>query len=137
MQKEAESHTAEDAKRKELIEARNIADSLVYTAEKALKDGGDKIPADVKKETEEKVKAAKDAIAGEELEAIKKSTDELGQALQKVGPAMSQTPPGSDKTAAGAQEEIKEGESSSTKVSEDKEEKTEPVEGEVVDEDKK
>ena len=137
MQKEAESHTAEDAKRKELIEARNIADSLGYTAEKALKDGGDKIPADVKKETEEKVQAAKDAIAGEELEAIKKSTDELGQALQKVGPAMSQTPPGSDKTAAGAQEEIKEGESSSTKVSEDKEEKTEPVEGEVVDEDKK
>jgi len=48
MQKEAESNAAEDAKKKELIEARNIADSLVYTAEKALKDGGDKIPAEVK-----------------------------------------------------------------------------------------
>jgi molecular chaperone DnaK len=49
IQKEAESHSAEDQKKKELIDARNIADSLVYTAEKALKDGGDKVPDDVKK----------------------------------------------------------------------------------------
>jgi len=141
MQKEAESHGAEDQKKKELIDARNIADSLVYTAEKALKDAGEKVPPDVKSEVEEKVKAAKDAIAGEDLEAIKKATDELGQALQKVGPAMSQTPPGSDRTEAGAQEEIRaEGESPEQGKSESKEknqDKSETVEGEVVDEDKK
>ena len=130
IQKEAEGHEAEDQKKKELIDARNIADTLVYTAEKALKDAGEKVPEDVKKEVEEKVKAAKEAIGGEDLEKIKSATDELGKALQKIGPAMSQTPPGSDKTAAGAQEEIK-GEKK------EEEKKDEPVEGEVVDEEKK
>jgi molecular chaperone DnaK len=134
MQKEAESHEAEDQKKKELIDARNIADSLVYTAEKALKEAGEKVPADVKSEVEEKAKSAKEAIAGEDLEAIKKATDELGQALQKVGPAMSQTPPGSDRTEAGAQEEIKGKKSDSPEPVEGKDE---PVEGEVVDEKKK
>ncbi len=127
IQKEAEGHEAEDQKKKELIDARNIADTLVYTAEKALKDAGEKVPGDVKSEVEEKVKVAKEAIGGEDLEKIKLATDELGKALQKIGPAMSQTPPGSDKTAAGAQEEIK-GEKK------DEEKKDEPVEGEVVDE---
>ncbi|HEX7456195.1 MAG TPA: molecular chaperone DnaK [Candidatus Nanoarchaeia archaeon] len=136
MQKEAESHGAEDQKKKELIDARNVADSLVYTAEKALKDAGEKVPEDVKREVEEKVKAAKEAIAGEDLEAIKKATDDLGQALQKVGPAMGQTPPGSDRTEAGAQEEIKaEGPEQGEAESKEKEDK--PVEGEVVDEEKK
>jgi molecular chaperone DnaK len=137
IQKEAESHEAEDTKKKELIDARNVADSLVYTAEKALKDGGDKVPDDVKKEVEEKVKSAKEAIGGEDLEKIKSVTDELGKSLQKIGPAMSQTPPGSDKTAAGAQEEIK-GEKPSSEASKDKkdEDKRETVEGEVVDEKK-
>lgn len=130
IQKEAEGHEAEDQKKKELIDARNIADTLVYTAEKALKDGGEKVPVDVKTEVEEKVKAAKESIGGEDLEKIKSATDELGKVLQKIGPAMSQTPPGSDKTAAGAQEEIK-GEKK------EEEKKDEPVEGEVVDEEKK
>lgn len=138
MQKEAESHAAEDEKKKELIEARNIADSLVYTAEKALRDAGEKVPADVKTEVEEKMKIAKEKIAGESIEDIRKATDELGTTLQKIGPAMSQTPPGADTTAAGAQEEIKEGESPSAKASKDKgEKKEEPVEGEVVEEEKK
>ncbi|OGY25494.1 MAG: molecular chaperone DnaK [Candidatus Woykebacteria bacterium RBG_16_43_9] len=130
MQKEAESHAAEDEKKKELIEARNIADSLVYTAEKSLKDAGDKVPEDVKKEVEEKAKVAKEKIAGESVEDIRKATDELGAALQKIGPAMSQTPPGADTTAASPQEEIKDGE---TKP----EEESKPVEGEVVEEEKK
>ena len=125
MQKEAESHSADDEKKKELIEARNIADSLVYTAEKALKDAGDKVSETIKKEVEEKVKTAKEKIAADSLDDIRKATDELGQALQKIGPAMSQTPPGSDKTAASAQEEIK-----GDKKDEDK---SKTVEGEVVD----
>ena len=130
MQKEAESHTAEDEKKKELIEARNIADSLVYTAEKSLKDAGEKVPADVKGEVEEKVKTAKEKIAGEDLDAIRKATNELGAALQKVGPAMSQTPPGADTTGAGAQEEIK------GEESKDGEAASGAVEGEVVEEGK-
>jgi molecular chaperone DnaK len=146
MAKEAESHAEEDAKKKEVIEARNIADSLVYTAEKSLRDAGDKVKEDLKKEVEEKVKASKEAIAGDDLEKIKKVTDELGQTLQKIGPAMTETPPGSDKTEASAQEEIKEeskeGKESSSKASEDKKDDgspagEKPVEGEVVDEEKK
>ena len=130
MTKEAEAHSAEDDKKKELIEARNIADTLVYTAEKSLKDAGDKVVADIKVELEEKVKKVKEAIAGEDLEAIKKATDELGASLQKIGSAMYQTPPGSDKTASSPQEEIK-GEAES------KENEEKPVEGEVVEEEKK
>ena len=140
MAKEAEAHAEEDAKKKELIEARNIADSLVYTAEKSVKDAGDKINEDLKKEVEEKVKASKEAIAGEELEKIKKATDELGQTLQKIGPAMTETPPGSDKTESSAQEEIKDenkdGESAEGE-SKEKDDNSKPVEGEVVDEEKK
>ena len=140
MAKEAEAHAEEDAKKKELIEARNIADSLVYTAEKSVKDAGDKINEDLKKEVEEKVKASKEAIAGEDLEKIKKATDELGQTLQKIGPAMTETPPGSDKTESSAQEEIKDenkdGESAEGE-SKEKDDNSKPVEGEVVDEEKK
>lgn len=144
MAKEAEGYAEEDAKKKELVEARNIADSLVYTAEKSMKDAGDKIKEELKKEVEEKVKASKEAIAGDDLEKIKKVTDDLGQVLQKIGPAMTETPPGSDKTEASAQEEIKDEnkdgkESLSDKDSEDKknEDDSKPVEGEVVDEEKK
>jgi molecular chaperone DnaK len=144
MAKEAEAHAEEDAKKKEIIEARNIADSLVYTAEKSLKDAGDKVKDDLKKEVEEKVEASKEAITGEDLEKIKKATDELGQSLQKIGPAMTETPPGSDKTEASAQEEIKE-ESKEGKKSDSpesdkgkgKDDDSKPVEGEVVDEEKK
>ena len=149
MAKEAEGHAEEDAKKKELVEARNIADSLVYTSEKSLKDAGEKVKEDLKKEVEEKVKAAKEAIGGEDLEKIKKATDELGQILQKIGPAMTETPPGSDKTEASAQEEIKDenkdgktsdykDESKEDKKDEDKkDDDSKPVEGEVVDEEKK
>lgn len=143
MAKDAEAHAEEDAKKKELVESRNIADSLVYTAEKSLKDAGDKVKDDLKKEVEEKVKSAREAISADDLEKIKKATDELGQTLQKIGPAMTDTPPGSDKTAASEQEEIKEenkdGKDSKAGSKEGKkdEEDSKPVEGEVVDEEKK
>lgn len=139
MQKEAEANADEDLKKKELIEARNVADSLVYTAEKSIKEAGDKIPAEVKTEVEEKLKTAKEKIAGESLEDIRKATDELGQALQKIGPAMSQTPPGADTTGAGVQEEIPPTEGASPEQGEaaSKEKDDKPVEGEVVEEEKK
>lgn len=95
MAKEAEAHSAEDKKRREAVDARNTADSLVYAAEKALKDAGDKVDAPTKTEVEEKIKAVKDLLATEapDTEALKKATEELSATVQKVGAAMySQNP---------------------------------------------
>lgn len=85
MKKDASAHEEEDLKRKELIEAKNLAESLVYTSEKALKDAGDKVPETEKKTIEEKISELKEAAKGEDLEKIKTSTEELNQAIQKIG----------------------------------------------------
>ncbi len=88
MKKDAEVHAAEDKKRKELIEVRNMAETMVYTTEKMLKDAGDKANPDDKKATEEKVEALKKLKDSEDVEAIKKAADELATVAQKVGAAM-------------------------------------------------
>jgi molecular chaperone DnaK len=87
MKREAEAHSDEDRKRKELIEARNHADNMVYTAEKTLKDLGDKVPADLKTQVEEGVTKVKSAAGTEDLDTIRRATEELGQTVQKVGAA--------------------------------------------------
>jgi molecular chaperone DnaK len=88
MQKDAEAHAAEDTKRRQEIETRNMADNLAYTAEKTLRDNKDKIPDDLNKEVEEKVKAVKDALQGTDIEAINKAAQELNEVMQKVGSAV-------------------------------------------------
>jgi len=88
MKKDAEMHAEEDKKKKEAIEVKNTADTLVYTAEKTLREQGDKVDVGIKKEVEEKVKALKDVKDGEDVEAIKKAMEELSQAMQKIGAAM-------------------------------------------------
>lgn len=88
MTEDAEKHAAEDAKKKELIDARNAAESLAYISEKTLKDAGDKVSADDKKAVEEKIEAVRKIKDGEDAEAIKKATEELSTAIQKVGQAM-------------------------------------------------
>jgi len=88
MKHDAEMHAEEDKKKKEAIETKNIADSLVYTTEKSLKEAGDKVPADVKKEIEEKIEALKKVKDGDDTEAIKKAVEELNQTAQKMGTAM-------------------------------------------------
>ncbi|MFC1789608.1 molecular chaperone DnaK [Patescibacteria group bacterium] len=88
MKKEAEVHAEEDKKKKELIEAKNLADNLVYTTEKSLKDAGDKVSADVKKEIEEKAAALKKVKDGDNIEDIKSKTADLSQTIQKIGEAM-------------------------------------------------
>jgi molecular chaperone DnaK len=88
MTAEAEKFAAEDAKKKELAEARNAAESLVYMSEKALKDAGDKISADDRKQIEDKIAAVKDAKGSEDVGTIKKATEELSAAVQKIGQAM-------------------------------------------------
>ncbi len=88
MKKDAEAHAEEDRKRKEQIEHKNMAETMVYTAEKMLKDAGDKVTADERKEVEEKIEALKKVKDGDDHEAIKKAADELANAAQKVGAKM-------------------------------------------------
>ncbi len=94
MQKEAELHGDEDRKKKETAEARNLAEQLVYTAEKALKDAEGKIPADLAQSVQVKIDALKKENAGGTADSIKKATEELSTEIQKIGTAMqSNTPP--------------------------------------------
>ena len=85
MVREAESHADEDRQRREEIELRNNADSVAYTAEKTLRDYGDKVPADLKSEVESKVAAVRSALQSGSVDSIRSSTDDLNQALQRVG----------------------------------------------------
>jgi molecular chaperone DnaK len=85
MRKDAEAHAEEDKKRKELIEASNHADNTVYAAEKALREFGDKVPAEVKTEIEAKVAEVKRVAEGEDVAAMKAATEALGQAIQGIG----------------------------------------------------
>jgi molecular chaperone DnaK len=88
MQQEAELHAAEDKRRREEIELRNSADSLAYTAEKTLRDNADKVPADLKTEVEGKIEGVRSALQGQDLEAVRRATDELNASMQKIGAAV-------------------------------------------------
>jgi molecular chaperone DnaK len=120
-QAEAEAHAEEDKKRKETIEARNHLDSLIYTAEKTLKDVGDKAKAEDKAVLEETIKTAKDKIESDDKEELAKLASDLSEKMQQVGAAMYQA-------------QDKGGEDSGETATEGKAD--EPVEGEVVDESK-
>lgn len=89
MQADAEAHAGEDAKKKELADARNTAEMTLYTAEKGLKDAGEKVPADVKTSVEEKITALKAVKDGSDTDAIKKATEELSNEMMKIGEALS------------------------------------------------
>ena len=107
MVKDAEKFAAEDTKRKEKIEVRNNADSMVYTAEKTLKDLGDKVQPDVKSDVEAKANALKSVLDSASVDELKRKTEELGEAIQKIGAAMYEQPgagtppPGADMGGAG------------------------------------
>ncbi len=105
MRREAEQHAAEDVKHKEEVEVRNSADSLAYTSEKTLRDYGDKIPADVKKEVDAKIASVKSALQGKDVNAVRKAMQELSQAIQKIGASAyqqpGQPPPGGEKPGGG------------------------------------
>ncbi len=93
MRKDAEIHAAEDKKRRESIEIKNMAETMIYTTEKMLKEAGEKASAEDKKAVEEKLEALKALKDSEDLEAIKKAADELATSAQKVGAALYQTRP--------------------------------------------
>jgi molecular chaperone DnaK len=88
MRADAEAHASEDEKRKGLVEAKNLAEQMIYTAEKAVKDAGDKAPADVVTEVNEKVAALRAAREGEDLAAITLASEALSTSLSKIGEAM-------------------------------------------------
>jgi molecular chaperone DnaK len=90
MRREAEVHADEDKKRKELIEAKNNADNAVYTAEKALRDFGDKVSADTRSKVEAEVANVKKAMEGSDVETMKRATDQLFQVVQQIGGSMYQ-----------------------------------------------
>ena len=85
MKKEAEVHAEEDKKKQELIEARNLADNLVYTTEKAVKDAGDKVSDDTKKKIVESVDSLKKVKDGDNIEEIRQKTAELSGVIQQIG----------------------------------------------------
>jgi len=88
MKKEAEMNAADDQKKRDLIEAKNIADNLIYSSEKTLKDAGDKVSPESKKEVEDKISDLKKVKDGDSMEDIRTKTEALSQAIQKVGSQM-------------------------------------------------
>ncbi len=94
MQREAETHKAEDEKRKELVEERNKAETLIYTAEKTLRDAGDKIQPEDKRAVEDAVTGLKGVIHSDNKESISQKSKELSDKLSQVGAKMyeQQTP---------------------------------------------
>ncbi len=88
LRQDAEAHATEDEQRRTEIELRNQADSLAYTAEKTLREQAENVADDVKTDVEAKVKAVRDALAGQDSEAIQRTMTELGEAMQAIGAAM-------------------------------------------------
>jgi molecular chaperone DnaK len=110
MRKEAEAHAEEDRLRKERIEARNNADNTIYSAEKVLRDLGDKVPGDLKSQVEDKIAKVRQVMDSEDIDAIRKATEELSQVLQQVGAsAYQQSGPGPQASSGDGDGEPQEG----------------------------
>jgi molecular chaperone DnaK len=111
MIKDAELHAEDDRRRRELIETRNAADSTLYAAEKALREAGEKVEAGLRTTVEDKVRAVREVLDGEDVELIRNRTAELSVAMQQIGQAMYNQPDadGAGNNGAGG-EDVVEGE---------------------------
>jgi molecular chaperone DnaK len=89
---DAERFRQEDQKRKQEVELRNNADSLVYQGEKLLREQGDKVPSPVRSEVEDRIAACKSALQGQDMAQLQRTTQQLTESLQKVGASMYQQP---------------------------------------------
>jgi molecular chaperone DnaK len=118
MKREAEQFAAEDRKKKETVEARNMADTLITMSKKTLAEAKDKVSEADKKEVENKIADLEKVKDGNDIEALKKASEALGQAIQKVGAAMYQ--------------KTEEPKNEKTDEQKGEQKKDEPVEGEVV-----
>jgi molecular chaperone DnaK len=119
MQKEAEEHSAEDEKKKALIESRNVAEQLIYTAEKSLKEHGEQIPAETKTEIEGKITELKSVREKEDKAAIDTATEALSTSLQKIGEIMQKAAEAKSQPGATTDETVRDAEVKDEK-SEDK-----------------
>jgi molecular chaperone DnaK len=113
---EAEKHREQDRKKREEVEARNMADNTVYAAEKLLKEQGDNVPENLRSDVESKIKALNDIIESGDVGMLRQRTDDLSQALQQVGAAMYQggaaapPPPDGEPPSSESDEDVIEGE---------------------------
>jgi molecular chaperone DnaK len=112
-------HAIEDAQKKEGIEARNNADSLIYSSERILREQGDKVPADLKQQIDGKIAALRSALQGTDANYIKNTTNELSDLMQKIGAAAyqqsgpdaaQQPPPNEEPPPSGSEQPPKDGE---------------------------
>jgi molecular chaperone DnaK len=121
MRQDAEAHAEEDRQRKELIEVRNTADNTVYTAEKALRDLGDKVPGEIKSKVEDQVAQVRSVMNNEDVDAIRTATQSLSEVIQQIGAAAYQqqqpeadpggeAPPPPDGQSGPADEDVVDGE---------------------------
>ena len=136
MVKEAEEHAVEDKKQRELVDARNHADSMIHAAEKNLKEYGDKVGEDERKAIEDDIAALRQVIEGEDTEEIKAKTDALTQSAMKLGEAMYKAQAEADE-ATEAGDAAAEGAAPDEAADEAADEKVVDAEFEEVDEDKK
>ncbi|MHB8086001.1 MAG: molecular chaperone DnaK [Dehalococcoidia bacterium] len=107
MRREAEAHAAEDTRKKEEVETKNMAEATVYSAEKTIREYGDKIPADLKTEVEGKIAAVRSALQGTDIIYTKNTLQALNDSMQKIGAAVYQhtsPPPGGGAGGAGSAE---------------------------------
>ncbi|KKR78585.1 MAG: Chaperone protein DnaK, partial [Microgenomates group bacterium GW2011_GWB1_40_9] len=96
MQKDAEANAAEDQKKKELVDAKNMAEQLIYTAEKSLKDNAN-VSDDIKSSVNDKIAVLKKEKESGSIDSIKSATEALSTELQKIGEYLSKNPPASEK----------------------------------------
>ena len=109
MRKEAEEHAEEDRKRKEKVETRNNAETLVYTTEKTLEELKDKVSADKREKAEKAIKELKEALEKDDIEEIKKKTEELSKAAQEVAVEAYQKTQAAGGAQAGSQSQSNQG----------------------------
>lgn len=91
MRQDAEANADADSKKKELVEAQNTADQLAYSAEKSLKDHGEKVSEDIRKNVQEKIDALKSARSGSDVASITSASEALSTAMSAIGEAMSKS----------------------------------------------
>lgn len=108
MKQDAEAHADEDKKKRETIETKNVADTMIYTTEKMLTEHKDKVSDEDKKAIEEKITALKAVKDGDDVEAIKKASEELSTVAQKIGTAIYQQEASKGASENGTTEEKKE-----------------------------
>ncbi len=123
MKKDAEAHADQDTKKKELIEVKNMAENLVYTSDKTLKESGDKISEEKKKELEEKIEDLKKVKNDDNIDVIKQKTEELSKLAQEIGGELY-------KQARAQEQSKKEEKPAQGGSSSDEKDKKEPEEGE-------